>query len=363
MKKLIISQRQRKGFSRKILLIIPTGVSMLFRLLEPRRVLYLKLTGLRMYLEQTNNRVVIIVGPTAVGKTRLSIRLAQSIDGEIVSADSRYIYRGMDIGSAKPTITERKGIPHHMIDIADPDETWSLAKYFDKSRQKIEEILARRHVPIIVGGTGQYIRALTEGWTVPAMEPNLELRTVLGEWAEEIGPQDLYHKLGVIDKEACAFIDPSNVRRTIRALEVIFTTGNKFSMLRSKNPPKNEFWIIGLTLPRTKLYDNVDHRIDEMFRMGLVEEVKQLLKQGYESTLPSMSAIGYREVAQFIDGKITLDEVKVLMRRNTRKFIRRQANWFKPEDPSIHWYSVEDDPLDTIVRDIKENFLMKGKSQ
>jgi len=309
------------------------------------------------------NKVVIIVGPTAVGKTKLSIRLAQRIGGEIVSADSRYIYRGMDIGSAKPTMVEREGVPHHMIDIADPDETWSLAQYFDTSRQKIEEILARRNIPVVVGGTGQYIRALTEGWKVPALEPNPELRRVLGEWAEEIGPFELYHKLGMLDQEACAFIDSSNVRRTIRALEVILTTGYKFSDLRTKTPPENDFWIIGLTLPRPLLYDNVDRRIEEMFDIGLIEEVRYLLEKGYDAALPSMSAIGYREVAQFLSGMINLDEVKLLMRRNTRKFIRRQANWFKPDDPSIHWYSNEDDPLDTIVRDIQETFLVNGKSQ
>lgn len=313
--------------------------------------------------DQKMNKVVIIVGPTAVGKTRLSIRLAKRIDGEIVSADSRYIYRGMDIGSAKPTVTEREGVPHHMIDIAAPNETWSLAQYFDTSKQKIDEILARRHIPIVVGGTGQYIRALTEGWKVPALKPDPALRKIIGDWAEEIGPLELYQKLGVIDKEACAFIDATNVRRTIRALEVILTTGSKFSTLRSKSPPENKFWIIGLNSPRPKLYANVDQRIDEMFGNGLIEEVRHLLSLGYDATLPSMSAIGYREVAQFLQGKITLEEVKVLMRRNTRKFIRRQANWFKPEDSSIHWYSVEDDPLDIIIRDVQEEFLKDKKSQ
>jgi len=316
-----------------------------------------------MSLDQKMNKVVIIVGPTAVGKTRLSIRLAKRINGEIVSADSRYIYRGMDIGSAKPSIIERENVPHHMIDIADPDETWSLAQYFELSRQKIDEILARSHVPIIVGGTGQYIRAMTEGWTVPALEPDPVLRTVLNDWAKEIGPQELFRKLGVVDREACTFIDASNVRRTIRALEVIFSTGKKFSSLRTKNKPENDFWIVGLTLPRSKLYANVDQRIEEMFKIGLIEEVKNLLQQGYDDTLPSMSAIGYREVAQFLKGEISIDEVKTLMRRNTRKFIRRQANWFKPDDPSIHWYSVEEDPLDKIVKEINEKFFNKMDTQ
>lgn len=310
--------------------------------------------------ERGHNKVVIIVGPTAVGKTRLAIELAQRVGGEIISADSRYIYRGMDIGSAKPIQEERKNIPHHMIDIANPDEIWSLAQYFSLSKQVISEVIANGHLPIVVGGTGQYIRGLTEGWTVPEIEPDPQLRRILGDWGEEIGASALYEKLAVLDPDACSFIDPTNVRRTIRALEVILCTGEKFSIQRKKTPPEHEFWIIGLTRQRQDLYEMVDQRIEKMFEGGLVEEVRALLDKGYGPELPSMSAIGYREVAQYLKGQMTMEEAKILMRRNTRKFIRRQNNWFKPEDQKIHWYSMENDPIDGICIDLQNNFLHGG---
>lgn len=310
---------------------------------------------------EEKKKVVIVVGPTAVGKTRLSIELAQRIDGEIVSADSRYLYRGMDIGSAKPSMEERMGVPHHLIDVANPDETWSLAQFSAQAKLIINEILSRKRVPIVVGGTGQYIRALTEGWSVPVMEPNPDLRIVLSTWAEEIGAQSLYQKLAILDPEALKFIDAPNVRRTIRALEVIFTTGQKFSDQRQKNPPDYQFWIVGLIRQRPELYALVDQRIENMFQQGLVDEVKLLMERGYNEELPSMSAIGYREVVQFVHGKLPLIEAKALMRHNTRQFIRRQANWFKPTDTNIHWYSMETNPVEKIVDDVNENFL-KGNS-
>ncbi len=310
--------------------------------------------------DRASNKVLIIVGPTAVGKTRLSIELAQRINGEIVSADSRYLYRGMDIGSAKPGMMERKNIPHHMIDMADPDEIWSLAQYFSVSKQVIAQVLERGRIPVVVGGTGQYIRGLTEGWSVPEMEPNPEIRRILAEWAEEIGARGLYEKLGVLDPDACQFIDPTNVRRTIRALEVIFTTGEKFSLQRKKIPPDHDYWIIGLTRERTELYAIVDQRIEKMFADGLIAEVQTLISKGYSADLPSMSAIGYREVVQYLEGKMTLEDAKTLMRRNTRKFIRRQANWFKSDDTAIHWYSMENDPIDSICLDLQEKYLLTG---
>jgi len=310
--------------------------------------------------DRAKNKVVIIVGATAVGKTRLAIRLAKRMNGEIISADSRYIYRGMDIGSAKPSLEERENIPHYVIDIANPDEVWSLAQYFSQSKQVISEVIAREKLPIVVGGTGQYIRALTEGWSVPVSEPNPKLRKILSDWGEEIGANTLYEKLAVLDPDACSFIYPTNVRRTIRALEVILFTGEKFSAQRKKTPPENDFWIIGLSRPRQELYERVDRRIEKMFEDGLIEEVATLMQKGYGPDLPSMSAIGYREVAQYLMGKMTLEEAKILMRRNTRKFIRRQNNWFKPEDPTIHWYSMENDPIDKICTDLQNNFIHGG---
>jgi tRNA dimethylallyltransferase len=249
-----------------------------------------------MLLARDPQRVIVIVGPTAVGKTRLSIKLAASIQGEIISADSRYLYRGMDIGTAKPTEEELATVPHHMIDIADPDDTWSLPRYLEETLRLIDEIHARKKIPIIVGGTGQYVRALTEGWRMPEFEPNQELRRVLTDWSMVIGSMELHRKLSIIDMEAAKIIDATNVRRTIRALEVIFTAGHRFSELRRKEGPTHGYWIIGLTMERDELYKRVDARINTMFDNGLVNEVRLLLEKGYSTALPSMSAIGYREV-------------------------------------------------------------------
>lgn len=299
-------------------------------------------------------RVIIIVGPTGVGKTGLAIQLARALDGEVVSADSRYLYRGMDIGTAKPTREEMAGVPHHMIDVAEPNETWSLAQYFENSKAVIQEILARGRTPIVVGGTGQYYRALTQGWTIPPAAPDDGLRDCLEQWGNEIGKWELHRKLAIIDPEAAGFIQAENMRRTVRALEVIFSTGRKFSEQRQATKSDLEFWTIGLILPREVLFRKVDERIDRMFSQGLVEEVKALQARGYGCHNPSMSAIGYQEVLQYLDGNISMNEAIMLMKSKTHQFIRRQANWFKTTDPQIHWYRVGDDPLPVILKDLKK---------
>jgi len=300
-------------------------------------------------------RVVLVVGPTAVGKTGFAIDLAKKTGGEIISADSRYLYRGMNVGTAKPTPGELNTVPHYMIDVADPDEVWSLAKYQNETLRLIKEILDRGKSPIIVGGTGQYIRALSEGWRVPEMVPNTALRNVLSDWGEQIGASDLHRKLAILDTSAADFIDASNIRRTIRALEVIFTTGKRFSELRAKDGPAYDYWIIGLIMPRKELFARADKRVDEMFRAGLVAEVKGLLDRGYNPMLPSMAAIGYKEVVLYLEGKISLNEARQLIIKNTHQYIRRQANWFKPTDPRIHWYQMDPYPLEIALRDLADN--------
>ncbi len=287
--------------------------------------------------------LVVILGPTATGKTELAIELAEQFDGEIVSADSRLFYRGMDIGTAKPTVTERRRVPHHLIDVADPDETWSLAIFQSAASQAIHEIFARRHLPFLVGGTGQFVRSITEGWNIPPAHPDLHLRQVLEGWASQVGRIELHAKLAQLDPEAARSIDPSNVRRTVRALEVILTTGKRFSEQRSSGHQLYRTLLLGLTRPRTELYQRVDERIMKMLDAGLVGEVKQLLEAGYSPQLPTMSAIGYSEVVAYLQGSISLDEAIILMKRRTRDFVRRQANWFKANDPQIHWYLAGQD--------------------
>lgn len=297
--------------------------------------------------------LILIVGPTAVGKTEIAIQLAERLNGEIVSADSRLFYRGMDIGTAKPTAEERARVPHHLIDIADPDEILSLAVFQQKAREAIADIHARNKLPFLVGGTGQYVRAVTEGWTPPEVAPQEGLREELEKWRAEKGAYWLHEKLKTLDPEAAARIDPRNYRRTIRALEVILTTGKKFSEQRGRGDSPYHLITIGLTRPREELYRRVDERIESMFANGLVEEVRGLLAKGYSPSLPTMSAIGYRECVGVVKGEWSVEQAKVQIRRATRVYVRRQANWFKESDPNILWFKVEEGVVDEIEKNIR----------
>ena len=291
---------------------------------------------------------MLIVGPTAVGKTELAIQLAERLNGEIVSADSRLFYRGMDIGTAKPTRQEQSRVPHHLIDIADPDEILSLAVFQQEAQKAIADIHTRNKIPFLVGGTGQYIRAVTEGWNPPEVRPDARLRAEIERWKEERGVYWLYEKLKGLDLAAAEKIDARNYRRTVRALEVILTTGKRFSEQRTQAESPYRLISVGLNRPRTELYERVDQRIDMMFDHGFLEEVKRLLEKGYSPSLPTMSAIGYREGIRVIQGEITKDQAKAEMRRVTRVFVRRQANWFKESDPNIKWFRVEESIVDRI---------------
>jgi tRNA dimethylallyltransferase len=292
--------------------------------------------------------IILIVGPTAVGKTELAIQLAERMSGEIVSADSRLFYRGMDIGTAKPTSEEQARVPHHLIDIANPDETLSLAVFQQKAHEAIIDIHTRNKIPFLVGGTGQYIRAVTEGWNPPEVEPDERLRGELERLKQEKGVYWLHEKLQRLDPLAAEKIDPRNYRRTIRALEVILTTGRKFSEQRGQSESPYRLITIGLTRPRTELYERVDQRIDAMFANGFLDEVKSLLAKGYSPSLPTMSAIGYRECIRVVNGELSEEQAKAEIRRATRIFVRRQANWFKEADPNIKWFRVEEGAIEKV---------------
>jgi tRNA dimethylallyltransferase len=282
--------------------------------------------------------LVAIVGPTAAGKTEIALQLAERFGGEIVSADSRLFYRGMDIGTAKPTLAERARLPHHLIDVADPDEVWSLAVFQQQAHQAIASIHARRRLPFLVGGTGQYFRLVTQGWSVPPVSPNPRLRQALEAWAEQVGKDGLHARLAVLDPQAAASIDPRNLRRTVRALEVILTTGRRFSQQRQRGASPYRLLVLGLNRPRPELYARIDARVDAMLQAGLVDEVQRLLDRGYSPDLPTLSAIGYREMIAYLQGKLSLEEAAALIKRHTHLFVRRQANWFKPDDPEIRWF-------------------------
>ena len=320
------------------------------------------ISGLKMQLP-VDKPVIVILGPTAVGKTSLSVELARELNAEIVSLDSRYLYKGMSIGTAKPTESEMKGIPHHLIDVVEPDETISLPQIQMEAYQYIDKILENHKIPMLVGGTGQYVWSVVEGWLPPKIKPDSNFRVVLEKYANEIGAQRIYEYVKLLDPQAASRIEPNNLRRSIRALEVIFTTGELFSKQKSKIPPPYDFKLIGLQRPRESLYQRVDQRIDRMLEKGLIQETQELIKQGYDRNLPSMSAIGYKEIINYLEGNISLEEAVVLIKRRTRNFIRHQANWFKKDDVRIRWYEMNPDVLYAISSYIKidEGWII-GKS-
>jgi tRNA dimethylallyltransferase len=293
--------------------------------------------------------LVVILGPTGVGKSEIAIQLAEKFAGEIVSADSRLFYKGMDIGTAKPTLEERQRVPHHLIDVANPDETWSLGIFQKEAYSAIKKITNRKHLPFLVGGTGQFVHSIIEGWNIPSVEPNLYLREVLTQWAKRIGSVELHKKLAILDPQAATLIDHANQRRTIRALEVILLTGKRYSDQKKRGDLLFHSLILGLTCPRPELYKRIDDRIYRMINSGFIEEVQQLLELGYSPELPTLSAIGYGDIVAYIQGKISLDEAILNMKRRTRIFIRRQANWFKETDSQINWFQIGERTLDDFA--------------
>jgi tRNA dimethylallyltransferase len=282
--------------------------------------------------------VIAIVGATATGKSALALTLAEALSGEIVSVDSRLLYRGMDIGTAKPTDTERARVPHYLIDVADPDETWSLTRYQQAVYAVVPQILARGKVPLLVGGTGQYMRAVLDGWKPPTQSFDPAIRARLEAEAEAGLGAELVRRLELVDPASAARIDPRNLRRVIRALEVYEASGAPASAQSGRQLPPFPSIRLGLALPRPDLYDRIDRRIDSMIAAGLVEEVRGLLARGYDRGLPSLSAIGYGEIAAHLAGEIDLNEAVKRMRSATRRFVRHQANWFRESDPTIQWF-------------------------
>lgn len=288
----------------------------------------------------TGKSLCVILGPTAVGKTGLAIELAQRVGGEIVSADSRQVYRHMDIGTAKPTLDQQTAVHHYLIDMVDPDENLALAQFQRAAYAAIEDIHARGRMPLLVGGTGQYISAVIDGWGIPAVAPNDALRAELEAFARDKGAQALHNRLETLDATAAANIPYQNVRRVIRALEVCIETGQPITKLQRKEPPPYQVMVYGLTLDRDELYIQADRRVDLMIEQGFVDEVSRLIEMGYPRTLPSMSGIGYREIAASLAGEIPLEEAKLLTKNATHDFIRRQYTWFRKMGERVMWHNV-----------------------
>jgi tRNA dimethylallyltransferase len=285
-------------------------------------------------------KLIAVVGPTATGKTALAIALARAIGGEIVGADSCQVYRRMDIGTAKPAPEERALVPYHLLDVVDPDELFSLAQYLELATAALEDIWARGLQPLLVGGSGQYFWALLEGWKVPRLPPQPELRRSLEDRAVREGPEALHRELAQIDPRAAAGIDPRNVRRVIRALEVCEATGRPISFWQEKAPPSWDTLVLGLTSPRDDLYHRIDIRVDGMMKAGIVDEVRGLLAMGYSRELPSMSGIGYREVGQHLAGELDLSTTVERIKTATHRLARQQATWFRRDDERIRWIDM-----------------------
>ena len=287
------------------------------------------------------NRLVAIVGPTGVGKSQLALHLAQTFSGEIVSADSRQVYRHMDIGTAKPSLEELSLVPHHLLNIINPDEDFGLAQYQHLAYQAIDDIKQRHKLPLLVGGSGLYIWSVLEGWKIPSVPPDLEFRHSLEERAAKVGKDKLYQELVKVDPIAAQGIDPRNVRRVIRALEVHRSTQTPVSQLRHKQAPPFKTLIIGLTADRAELYRRINLRVDEMIKQGLVEEVKKLVNMGYDLNLPAMSGIGYKQIGMFLKGELTLDAAIPQIKFETHRFVRHQYNWFRLKDDRIQWFNIQ----------------------
>ncbi|MFN2141558.1 MAG: tRNA (adenosine(37)-N6)-dimethylallyltransferase MiaA [Candidatus Promineifilaceae bacterium] len=292
--------------------------------------------------------LLVLIGPTAVGKTSLSLDLARRFNGEIISADSRLFYKGLDIGTAKPTLQERSAVPHHLIDICRPDETLTLGEYQRLAYQAVDTVIANGRLPILVGGTGQYVMAIVEGWGIPEIAPHSKLRRQL----ERLGSQELARWLAYLDPLAAGRIDPRNIRRVVRALEVILISGVPITDLQEKTPPPYKIKIIGLKRSRDDLYDRIDRRVDQMIAAGLVDEVARLNKRGYGAHLPAMSGLGYRQILAYLRGEMSLPEAVDRIKFETHRFARQQATWFREDDPRITWFPAGDPagPVEAHIR-------------
>jgi tRNA dimethylallyltransferase len=297
--------------------------------------------------------LVCVVGPTGTGKTRTSLQISRIFASEVVNCDSRQIYRYMDIGTAKPTREELTMVKHHLINIIEPDNEISLTQYQEMAYRSIDEIQSRGVLPLLVGGTGQYFWAVVEGWQAPKVPPDMELRRNLEKQAIDKGAPSLYDELLMVDPIAAQKIDPHNVRRVIRALEVFRIRGVRFSELQDKKPPPYRILIIGLTGERLELYRQVDKRVDQMIELGLVSEVRQLIEMGYSDNLPSMSGIGYRQICRYLRDELTLEEATQQIKFETHRYIRQQYTWFRLKDERIHWFNIYNNEESDIISLVK----------
>ncbi len=292
--------------------------------------------------------IVAVVGPTAGGKTALGIALAEQYSGEIVSADSRQIYRGMDIGTAKPSVAERRGIPHHLIDLRDPSEDYTLADYQHDAIAAIRDIAGRGKLPILVGGTGLYVRAVLENLDIPKANAQPELRAKIEQEIDKEGLAAVFAKLVARDPEAAYVVDPKNPRRVIRALEVAITTGVPFTAQRKTREPIFDALMLGLNPPPDILHSRIDRRVDAMMDAGLIDEVRTLVGK-YGTAIPALDAIGYREIIDYWEGNATLGAAAASIKANTWHYAKRQMTWFR-KTAGVHWIAPGEDVAPLVSR-------------
>lgn len=305
-------------------------------------------------MEFPGQPLIFILGPTAVGKTRLAVALARQFNGEIVNADSRQVYRHMDIGTAKPTLDERRNAPHHLLDLLDPDQDFGLASFLSHAENSIRDILGRGCLPIVAGGTGQYIWALAEGWQVPKVPPDAEFRREKRREAEQHGPMFVYQQLRESDPSRAVQLDSRNIRRVIRALEV---HQHNAQNPQEKSPPPSAQLFLGLTMDRRALYQRVDERVDNMLAAGLLDEVEGLEAMGYPLGQGPLASPGYKELGQYLASEMNLDDAAQRTKYRTHRMVRRQYTWFKPDDERIHWLDAADPGLETTAASLVRSYL------
>ncbi len=299
--------------------------------------------------------LLVIGGPTASGKTALSVELAKRLDGEIVSADSMQIYKYMDIGSAKPSKEEKEGVPHHLMDVAEPTENFSLGDYLALARKVIAEIHERGKLAVVVGGTGLYINSLVNNIELTDEQDTIIIREKLTEFAEKNGNEALHNRLRAVDPESAERIHPNNVKRVMRAIEIYESTGKTMteSLKDSIKPPIYKAVQYGINYDRAVLYDRINRRVDIMIEQGLVDEVKKLVEMGCRRDNTSMQGIGYKEVLDYLDGKVTLEEMAEEIKQATRRYAKRQITWFKRND--MIWLDAEKIDYDVLSDEVRSS--------
>lgn len=301
--------------------------------------------------------LVVVVGPTAVGKSAAAVVLAERLGGEVVCADSRTVYRGMDIGTAKPTPAMRARVPHHLLDVADPQEVFTVWDFQRLAREAIAQIRSRGRVPVLVGGTGLYVRAVVDGLVIPQVPPDWAARR---QWEEEERQQPgvVYRRLAELDPEAARRIPPQNLRRVIRALEVVVRTGRPLGEVARRGPEERAYQV-GLTADRQVLYQRIRKRIREQLQAGLVEEVRALLARGVDPSVPAMQGLGYKELVPYVQGRASLEEAVRDLERNTRRYAKRQWTWFRA-DPRIRWVDVDELPPEEVAERVLDVLRAAG---